>query len=279
MTARASEPVVEVSHPSPLPELTLRARAARALNTVLGRFGYAFIRIKGDMTQFRLKQHDGMTLAYMDVRCSDIVAPWILDHEFKELHRRIESHTMVDVYRCYELVQLVREVAHVPGDIVEVGVWRGGTGVLLADAARKWKPGARVWLCDTFAGVVKATSRDSQYIGGEHADTSEDIVRDLVNRECLTNVTTLKGMFPDETGGKIANGPIALCHIDVDVYQSAADIVAWASPRMAANAILVFDDYGFSSCRGITQLVDELRATGEWIYIYNLNKHAILIKR
>jgi hypothetical protein len=30
---------------------------------------------------------------------------------------------------------------------------------------------------------------------------------------------------------------------------------------------------------GITHLVHELRADGNWRYVYNLNKHAILIKR
>jgi O-methyltransferase len=48
---------------------------------------------------------------------------------------------------------------------------------------------------------------------------------------------------------------------------------------MSRGSILVFDDYGFSTCKGITRLVNELRSSGDWIYIYNLNKHAILIKR
>jgi hypothetical protein len=39
--------------------------------------------------------------------------------------------------------------------------------------------------------------------------------------------------------------------------------------------MLVFDDYGFSTCKGITHLVHELREDGNWRYIYNLNTHAI----
>ncbi len=264
----------------PAPPPTLRERASGGLNKFLGWFGYAFIRIiKSDYVPIRLYEHDDIMLAYEDVKCDDILAPWILDQDFQQRHNRVEKNTLVDMYRCYELVQLVREVAAIPGDILEVGVWRGGTGVLLAAAARSWKPGARVWLCDTFAGVVKATARDTQYEGGEHADTSEDIVRALAAAEALENISLLRGIFPDETGVLIDSASIALCHIDVDVYQSAADIVAWVAPRMASGAILVFDDYGFSSCRGITLLVDELRGSGAWIYIYNLNKHAILIKR
>jgi O-methyltransferase len=95
----------------------------------------------------------------------------------------------------------------------------------------------------------------------------------------LTNTSVLKGKFPDETASALADAQIALCHIDVDVYQSAADIVMWLKPRMNNGSMLVFDDYGFSTCKGITKFVDELRASGDWIYLYNLNRHAILIKR
>lgn len=72
---------------------------------------------------------------------------------------------------------------------------------------------------------------------------------------------------------------MALCHIDVDVYQSGADIIAWLLPRMRSGSIVVFDDYGFSTCKGITRLVEELRSDGNWRCIYNLNKHAILIRK
>jgi O-methyltransferase len=47
------------------------------------------------------------------------------------------------------------------------------------------------------------------------------------------------------------------CHIDVDVYQSAKDIVTWLWPRLAIGGIIVFDDYGFPYSQGITTLVDE----------------------
>jgi O-methyltransferase len=70
-----------------------------------------------------------------------------------------------------------------------------------------------------------------------------------------------------------------LCHIDVDVYESAKEIVAWVEQRMPPGAVLVFDDYGFSSCIGVTCLVNEIRENGRWFSIYNLNGHAVLIKR
>jgi O-methyltransferase len=53
---------------------------------------------------------------------------------------------------------------NIQGSILEVGVWRGGTGAILAKGAEA--NGKRVFLADTFEGAVKAGSKDTPYIGG-----------------------------------------------------------------------------------------------------------------
>jgi len=170
-------------------------------------------------------------------------------------------------------------VAPVPGDILEVGVWRGGTGCILASAAARWKRDARVWLCDTFGGVVKAGPFDPVYRGGEHADASSQKVERLLELQNISNATVLQGVFPDDTAVNLESRRIALVHIDVDVYQSALDVITWAEPRVPSGGVAVFDDYGFPTCKGITRLVNELRQSGKWIWFYNLNGHALLVKR
>jgi len=278
-TERQSSDLQSVKVTAGSSALPLRRLASSAVNRFLSRLGYAFVRIDGERQPTMFVREGERRYAYEHILVPDAFSPWALDDNFMALWAQVQSHTLVDIYRCYELHQLVREVAHVPGDILEVGVWRGGTGAMLAAAAARWKPTAAVWLCDTFEGVVKAGPHDPSYSGGEHSDTSRAIVEQLMSRMYLNNVTVIAGTFPDETGDTLKSNAIALCHIDVDVYQSAADIVGWACPRMERGAIMVFDDYGFSACKGITRLVDELRDNGDWQYIYNLNKHAILIRR
>ncbi len=260
-------------------EPNLRSRLSSFVNRALNKAGYAIIRIDGEGRQPTFSEHQGVRYAYENIIIPDVYAPWALDESFMATWENVRSNTLVDVYRAYELHQIVQTLSDLPGDILEVGVWRGGTGAVLAAAAKRWKPDSSVWLCDTFSGVVKAGAYDASYVGGEHADTSVSIVADLIGRMGLTNSQILAGTFPDQTGDHIADRPIALCHIDVDVYQSAAEVVTWAAPRMARGAVMVFDDYGFSSCKGITALVNELRLDPDWQYIFNLNKHAILVKR
>ncbi len=103
------------------------------------------------------------------------------------------------------------------------------------------------------------------------------MVSELISLLSLTNTTILEGIFPEETHHNITEN-IAMLHCDVDVYESARDIIDWCVPRMMLGAILIFDDYGFYGYEGIAELCDELKKITEFIFIHNLNGHAIFVK-
>ena len=203
-------------------------------------------------------------------------APWLCDTHFMSLFEAVRKHTLVDFYRCWELYTLGHQLAKLDGCYLEVGVWRGGTGAILADTVKE--SGKTVYLADTFSGVVKVGSKDTVYRGGEHSDTSVDIVQKLLSNLELPNAQILEGIFPDDTGDAVL-GDIAMLHCDVDVYESAANIVSYAQNRLCKGGVIVFDDYGFDSCVGITRLVNELKVDPKWFFFHNLNGHALLFKK
>jgi O-methyltransferase len=213
------------------------------------------------------------------IRPGATYSPWRTDSEFLAVHHSVSSATLVDQYRCYELWQLVEQSAKLPsGALLQVGVWRGGTGALLAKRAQMLDIRDPVYLCDTFTGVVKASSRDTLYVGGEYADADVEQVQGLVDSLGLKRVEILTGIFPDDTADQIRNQTFRLCHIDVDVYQSASDIVDWLWPRLVPNGIVVFDDYGMHGCEGIIRFLEEQRRRPDRLLIYNLNGHGLLLK-
>ncbi len=208
-------------------------------------------------------------------------SPWNTDAAFNAIISKIKSATLVDKYRCFELWKLTEQAAKLrKGSIIEVGVWRGGTTALIAAKAIKCKILDKVFACDTFTGVVKAGARDQRYAGGEHADTTRASVEKLIYETlALDNVEILEGVFPDDTGKAVENHNFRLCHIDVDVYQSAKEIVDWIWERMVPGGIIAFDDYGMVSCDGITSYVNEQMLLEDRLVFYNLNGHAIIVKR
>jgi O-methyltransferase len=206
-------------------------------------------------------------------------APWNSDPGFLSAYESIQAHTLVDIYRCWELWTLVSQTEKLGGGILEVGVWRGGTGALMAKRAQLATAQGLVYLCDTFEGVVKAGSDDAFYKGGEHSDTTQRIVEGLVQSLNLNNVRILKGIFPDDTAHLVDSGArFRLCHIDVDVYSSARDVMTWVWERMVPGGMVVYDDYGFSACKGITKYVNEQASEADRLVLHNLNGHAIVIR-
>lgn len=206
-------------------------------------------------------------------------APWQADEEFQHVFQAVKKNTLVDVWRCYELWTMVEELRQVPGAIVEVGVWRGGSGAIMASRAAALGIEDPIYLCDTWQGVVKTGEVDTYYRDGKHDDTSRAMVEELIGRLGLGNVELLEGIFPDETADRIGDRALRLCHVDVDVYQSAKEVFEWAWERLSPGGVAVFDDYGFPACPGVTKFVDEQRGLPDRLVFHNLNGHGIVVKR
>jgi len=241
-------------------------------NTPIRPFAYEFIRF---YRKFVAMGASG----YQRINPIADYAPWTTDKQFLDTYHAIKPYTLVDIYRCYELWTLVEQSKNLKGSIIEIGVWRGGSGALIARRAELCGIMGNTYLCDTFTGIVKASSKDPLYKGGEHDDTSRELVETLIyDRLRLKNVKILQGIFPDETFKDVEKEVFRLCHIDVDVYQSAKDITEWIWSRMVIGGMIVYDDYGSFGCAGITSLVEEQKHNEDRLSLYNLNGHAVVIK-
>jgi O-methyltransferase len=206
-------------------------------------------------------------------------SPWYDDEGFRSTYAAVQRNSFVDQYKCYDLWEQLGQLRHLEGDILEVGVWRGGTGVLLATRAKQLSMNATTYLADTFAGVAKAGDADPVYRGGEHADTSPETVASLA-ATLRVDVRILPGVFPDDTGPAIESCRFRFVHIDVDVYESARQVFEWAWPRLVVGGAVVWDDYGSFSCEGVVRLGRELFDLGspKLRLIHNLNGHLQAVK-
>lgn len=211
----------------------------------------------------------GLTFPLADYR------PWDIDPEFLRLFAAIRSHSKLDVYRAYSLYTLGQQAAKTKGAVLEVGAWRGGSAAILAAVARP----SPVYVADTWKGVVKAGPRDDYYKGGEHADADIGTVKALFESLELTNFRLLPGIFPEESSGGIpSEESFSLVHIDVDVYLSAKDATEWVWPRVVPGGAVVYDDFGFYGCEGVTAYVHELMQDPRMRVVFNLNGQAVAIK-
>jgi O-methyltransferase len=154
-----------------------------------------------------------------------------------------------------------------------VNCWRNARKQQSSKAAKQQ---SKLYLADTFEGVVKASNKDTIYKGGEHSDTSEAVVIQLLTDVRAQNFQLLKGIFPEEVNLP-QNTKLKFCHIDVDTYQSGFDIFHAIWDLMVLGGVVVFDDYGCWGCEGITELCNELNIKNG-TFIHNLNGHGIFVK-
>jgi O-methyltransferase len=131
----------------------------------------------------------------------------------------------------HELMEEARRAP--PGDIVEVGVYKGGSAAALMQVCREQD--RRLHLFDTFTGIPYACDDDTHKVG-DFADTSLAAVR-----QALPEAFIYPGIFPGTLPAAL--DPIALAHVDCDQYQSVLDCCVYLSPLMAPGGVMVFDDY------------------------------------
>jgi O-methyltransferase len=187
----------------------------------------------------------------------DTYSPWLTD-AFDAAHAEVRDRTLVSADRLFVLERLARQALSVPGDFAECGVYKGGTAFLLARLLRG--RGKRLHLFDTFEGMPASAERDpSGHRRGDFGDTSLAAVQAYLAP--FPDVTFHRGFIPETFAGLPADARFSFVHVDVDLYASVRDCLAWMYPRLAPGGILVFDDYGFAMYRDAARrAVDEFFA-------------------
>ena len=177
---------------------------------------------------------------------------WDEAAEFTALFAPVRKLTLVTPPAAYVLYCLARQALHLPGDFAEVGVYQGGTARLLADLLAG--SGRSLYLFDTFTGMPSTDATRDLHREGDFSDTSLERVRSLLRDR--PGVLLRPGFFPQTAAG-LEGDAFALVHVDVDIYRSVLDSCAFFYPRLVAGGVLVFDDYGWTSCPGARAAVDE----------------------
>jgi O-methyltransferase len=189
---------------------------------------------------------------------SPLFSPWKGYGEFGEYWELARPYSLISPDRAYTLFSVARNALRLRGDFWECGVYKGGTARMLAELLRRQgAPGVRLHLFDTFAGMPE-TCRDVDFHRqGDFSDTSLAAVQRAVGNEDL--VMFYPGWIPESFQG-LAERPIALAHVDVDIYRSVLDCCEGIYPRLQPGGAMVFDDYGFPTCAGARKAVDEFFA-------------------
>jgi O-methyltransferase len=186
-----------------------------------------------------------------------LFSPWLGLEPFAGIFAKIRRSSLVSADRCWVLYTLATQAMAVPGNFWEIGVYRGGTAALLREVIAQSGSGKSLCLFDTFEGMPETDPDRDLHKQGDFSDTSLDAVQKLVG--VFPWVSYHKGYVPSTFAG-LEKEQIAFAHIDVDIYRSILDSCDFVYPRLARGGFMIFDDYGFPTCPGARQAVDEFFA-------------------
>jgi len=144
----------------------------------------------------------------------------------------------------------------VEGAAIEVGVWKGGLAVYLAEAM----PERKLYLADTYKGIpyIEPDEGGCHQVGS-FSDTSADSVRAIFAH--LPNVVILEGIFPDAFRELLDKEVFAVVHLDVDVYRSYKEALEFIYPRTVEGGLIMLDDYEITAAPGCKKACDEFMLT------------------
>lgn len=170
----------------------------------------------------------------------------------------INLETMMTDELCNDLVKHVKYCSKLEGDFVDVGVWHGGSSMLMQNYNRNNK---NVYLLDLFDHMNEQsinnddTTKDkmtieflnliSDYFNEPTVITNENVVKDnfTKNNVSLKNCHFIKGNLNDKNFPYDKINKISLLRIDCDFYSATKSVLINLYPKMTKGCIIIFDDF------------------------------------
>jgi O-methyltransferase len=177
------------------------------------------------------------------------------------VHRRL---TYLTWPRLHSLHRACREIAEVPGDVVECGVGLGGSGIVLATLSGRPYRGFDVFGLAPAPGTndgFDAHARYQQITGGKGLGPGGEryfgyrrdllpAVQDTFASFGLRDAVLTQGHFADTLHPR---GPISLAHVDCEWHDPVGLALERLEPRLGPGSIVVVDDYfAFTGVRAAT---------------------------
>jgi hypothetical protein len=202
----------------------------------------------------------------------------------------VKPYTMTSPERIVSLVRAVEHVERhsIEGDIVECGVWRGGSMMAVAvTLLGLGRPSRVLRLFDTFEGMPPPTERDYTRKYGKSAreimdaeDPATGLTWAVASLETVQQQLRSTG-YPErlvvysvgrveDTIPRDAPERIAILRLDTDWYESTRHELVHLYPRLTPGGILIIDDYGH--WEGARRAVDEYLAdSGSTLFLSRID--------
>ena len=190
--------------------------------------------------------------------------PKDMEPEFYDLYEKCKPYTMTSTERLYSVYKSIDYIVsnNIEGDIIECGVWKGGSSMMAALCLKKMGDVNRtIYLYDTYEGMALPSEKDVDYSNTSAKKIWLENKKDKYNDWCYSPIEEVKinlesTKYPiekikfikgkvEDTIPKTLPNKIALLRLDTDWYESTYHELQHLYPLLNQNAVLIIDDYGY----------------------------------
>lgn len=203
---------------------------------------------------------------------------WLSDQQFWAVMERYGEGDALNAHRRKFLFEYARyAVSRVGGNTAECGVFQG-LGSHLICMARKERGGCagHHLIFDSFDGLSTPSSEDGSYWAKGDLTCNDAIVR--TNLAEFDFIKYLQGWIPTRFG-EVADERFCFVHIDVDLAVPTRESLEFFYPRVESGGGIVVDDYGFSSCPGVTMAVENFVKKNAGAFLLRLPAGGAIISK
>lgn len=169
---------------------------------------------------------------------------------YKKAHMRISSE------RAHMLLEFIRATNAVPGDVCELGVYKGSTAYIMGHMIAELGRAKTLYLCDTFAGTpLMESEKDNHARAGQYVNTDIKSVKAFL-KDYLDFTILCPGIIPKSLE-ILKEMRFSFVHCHLNLYESTASALAFMVPRLFPGGMLLIEDYGLKSCAGSKAASDE----------------------
>lgn len=186
-----------------------------------------------------------------------------MEDGFKSIYTLAKPFTMTSIERMYALYKGTQYIvqAKIPGDIVECGVWKGGSAMVSALTLLQLGVTDRdIYLYDTYEGMSEPTEKDVHFTGTSAKTEWGQSKKQDHNEWCYASLEEVEknliatGYPKDRI--HFVKGPvestipstvpekISILRLDTDWYDSTYHELTHLYPLISDNGLLIIDDYG-----------------------------------
>lgn len=177
----------------------------------------------------------------------------------------VKPQTLWEPEKVKTVLDLILKTESVQGDIVELGVFRAGGTILIAETLKRISSRRHIYGIDSFEGLPEASEKDADRNGnvmygkGKFQKESSYDLALLSIKMCKVDmyITLLKGFFKDILPGLQINTKFSFVIIDPDQYSGTKNSLETFYDHVSPGGYVLIDDYSSCAAVGVKKAVDE----------------------